>query len=1458
MKNMKSYFFLITLISVLSFIGCNNNSSEYLVENNQKEEPVYSQTGSVINGILVMPQATPAGAKISAEKDTFRSNTEITITEKDFTGKGSDLLVNSNKAFEIRGVVVYDDPLVAPQEIKTVERPVKVVVPNTIAGNVNGYYLGIKDDESSSWKFQQINYENLGENPMTISSVRANVTGSEFTFYTNKLGFQFALFADMTESSMLTGATVVEKMSVAVQAENASDSQEVGKLKIKNDKYCENMQVKVHIVGRNVNHLKEFDYKPEIIYVNNNPNDNKDVFEKLNAKFESVDKSSGTSEGCVHKITISSFDLDDGLLKFVLNTNGVDIKEFPSNFIVTVKDSGNSTQTLPFDYSNSINIEQVPVAEPSEPQEDPKEEPQKDPDPKDEPEPTKRMVAPRNVIVSNSKFSLGQTISISWDSGNPDLENVVYDVLISSANASETAIAASLTETVWTLDASENTLGVGSYTIRIAVRNQDGKTLYSDIAIFYIVDDTIPETSIIDLKDFYLAGEDIEIKWKEVQDPLGNSLIYSLLLWKADEEMPAKPVYLGYEPSYIARNIATGSYKIKVTATNGSKSTETGALGGFKVIATTKANISIADAFIGDDGLYSRQAEFTITLSEKNFEKPVIESAIKFEGSDGTILPQFTWNEDVLTVKFNNLLERNHNYSLSMDECKDIYGNDIVPFDKHEFATFFFEGKGDMAEPYTWGVVPSAFEVTAANELPLIGSITVDITDVLRSFSNITLDNTATLLNGDEIVWTDLFAANEVNRLVVGIGNENLWNAAENMNIKVKFSGQHNGKTVYFISSALDIKTEDGMAITMGQGNVDKPYLVYTVNQLDDIRNHLTNDILLLRDLDLAGFHSPSLSESEGWEPIGYLSDDGNQVAFTGSFDGNGKTLSHLTINSDRCYVGLFGIVKGNLTGNMKPGSIRNFRLSDVSVVSSFVTDLETMNYSTTGSAVGAAIDNVEILNIDVTGNVTGFDGYIGGVAGTIEGNRYSCSFENCSFSGVVKETTDIPDSSSDLGGCVACAYGAVIKSCKSSGSIIESSECWDSNMASAGGIVGRHMIGLLSDSTSDAEIYGCNNCGGIAGYVYLVDCVNCSYNGTKITATGEYAGGIGGNIEGNARNCKVTCDSITAGFSAGGVFGAYWGDCSNCYCEISGGVVTTFEVSEEEWFGNGCGGFAAYAGGDIIDCYAITGFVSCTGFDAGGFVGNYCGNYTGSYPTDQIKNCYCKTGYVKARAEAGGFAGATGWGYLVNCKAFVNGNITTYNHNESDYPEYRYTVVGGFVGSISNGCVMVFCSTEFDSVINDGYYGVGGFGGIVWESNISNCYAKGNLVRGADVVGGFIASGVVNISNCYTTTKVEAVSGSRVGEFMDYLRYYGTVDSCFSLANSDDSSMAAIYETDVTDYRNVYKSPNGYDSTLDWGSHEWNPSYWNLDSGTTPNLPTLKENLNPGSAADYPCPSYM
>ncbi len=1452
MKNMKNTFFLIALISVLGFIGCNNNSTEYLIDNNKKDEPVFSQTGSVINGILVMPQATPAGAKISAEKNTFRSNTEITITEKDFSGKGSDLLVNSNKAFEIRGVIVSDDPLVGNQEIKTIEKDVKVVVPNTIAGKVNGYFLGIKDDEASSWRFQQINYDDSGENPMSISSVRANVTGSEFTFYTNKLGFQFALFADMAENSMLTGATVVEKMSVTVQPENASDSKEVGKLKIKEDKYCDNMQVNIRITGRNVNSLKQLDYKPEIIYVNNNYNDNRDVFGKLNAKYESVEKNSGTSNGCVHKITINNFDLDNGLLKFVLNTDGVDVKEFPSDFIITVKDSGNLTQTLPFDYSNSVNIEQVHVVEPEEPKEEPKEEP----DPKDEPEPAKKMVAPRNVIVSNSKFSLGQTISISWDSGNPDLENVVYDVLISSANASETAIAASLTETVWTLDASENTLGVGSYTIRIAVRNQDGKTLYSDNAIFYIVDDTIPETSIIDLKDFYLAGEDIEIKWNEVHDPLGNSLIYSLLIWKADEDMPAKPVYLGYEPSYIARNIATGSYKIKVTATNGSKSTETGALGSFKVVATTKADISIASTFIGDDGLYSRQSEFTISLSEKNYEKPVIESAIKFEGSDGTILPQFTWNEDVLTVKFNNLLERNHNYSLSMEACKDIYGNDIVTFNKHEFATFFFEGKGDLAEPYTWDVVPSAFEVTALNELPLIGSITVDISDVLRSFTNITIDNKATLLNGDEVVWTDLAAANEVNRLVVGIGNENLWKAAENLNIKVKFSGQHNGKTVYFVSSVLDIKTEDGMTITMGQGNADKPYLVYTNNQLDDIRNHLANDILLLRDLDLAGFHSQGVSEGEGWEPIGYLSDEGNKVAFTGSFDGNGKTISNLTINSDRYYVGLFGFVQGNLSGNMKPGSIKNFRLCDVSVVSLSASDFETMIYSSTGSAVGAAIDNVEILNIDVTGNVAGLDGYIGGVTGNIEGNRYSCTFENCSFSGVVKETSEDPDSTADLGGCVGFAYGTVIKRCKSSGSVIESSECWDSNRASTGGIVGNHMIGLLSDSTSNAEIYGCNNCGGIGGLVYFVDCIDCSYNGAKITATNEYAGGICGNFDGNARNCKVTCDSVNSGYSAGGVFGSFYGKCSDSYCEISGGIVVNYDSGDGE-IGYGCGGFAAFVGGDIVDCHAITGYISCIGFYAGGFFGSYSGNSSGGYPSEQVKNCYCKTGYIKGGAVTGGFAGQTGYCYFVNCKAFVDGNITTDSYSYSDWPEYRFTEAGGFAGILGNYSILVFCSTEFDSVINADYYSVGGFGGTAWSTNVSNCYAKGNLVRGADVVGGFIASGVANVTNCYTTTKVEAVSGSRVGEFMDYLRYYGSVNSCFSLANSDDSSMAAIYDVDGTDYANVYKSPNGYDSSLDWGSHEWNPSYWNLDSGTSPNLPTLKENINPGPVENYPCPEY-
>ena len=78
--------------------------------------------------------------------------------------------------------------------------------------------------------------------------------------------------------------------------------------------------------------------------------------------------------------------------------------------------------------------------------------------------------------------------------------------------------------------------------------------------------------------------------------------------------------------------------------------------------------------------------------------------------------------------------------------------------------------------------------------------------------------------------------------------------------------------------------------------------------------------VKLTADLDLSGYTS--------WTPIGF-----NNKSFDGTFNGNGKTISGLTIDvSGQSYVGLFGLMKGsasdlyllnvNITGGQNVGGI--------------------------------------------------------------------------------------------------------------------------------------------------------------------------------------------------------------------------------------------------------------------------------------------------------------------------------------------------------------------------------------------------------------------------------------------------------------------------------------------------------------------------------------------------------
>ncbi|MCL2728303.1 MAG: BACON domain-containing protein, partial [Bacteroidales bacterium] len=108
-----------------------------------------------------------------------------------------------------------------------------------------------------------------------------------------------------------------------------------------------------------------------------------------------------------------------------------------------------------------------------------------------------------------------------------------------------------------------------------------------------------------------------------------------------------------------------------------------------------------------------------------------------------------------------------------------------------------------------------------------------------------------------------------------------------------------NGATDAAAEFTFDITANTTLyAVFQGNGTAAAPIEVATVAQLNDVRNQLLWNYILMADLDLGV--NPYNTDS-GWSPIG---------TFTGVFDGNGHTISNLYINrggSDN--IGLFRYV---------------------------------------------------------------------------------------------------------------------------------------------------------------------------------------------------------------------------------------------------------------------------------------------------------------------------------------------------------------------------------------------------------------------------------------------------------------------------------------------------------------------------------------------------------------------
>ena len=430
--------------------------------------------------------------------------------------------------------------------------------------------------------------------------------------------------------------------------------------------------------------------------------------------------------------------------------------------------------------------------------------------------------------------------------------------------------------------------------------------------------------------------------------------------------------------------------------------------------------------------------------------------------------------------------------------------------------------------------------------------------------------------------------------------------------------------------------------------------------------------IKLANHIDLAGVE---------WIPIGNA-----EIAFAGTFDGQGLTISNLKISQQLSYVGLFGNVSGtikrfNVSGaniavasydsyvaiacGYNTGSVSGISVGGYIDASNNSNVGGVLGYSTKGviDCSSAAIvtgatyvggiagnivstESVTYDGLENTGNVTGVD-YVGGIIG-----RFNLSVSNSSV-GQTITVNECKNSGNITGenyvaGIIGYIYANNSHSYESAKVTATLLECVGEikGVAYVGGIFGygkSEAEGMISTSNVNAEISGEYNIGGIAGVLEVISIDSCSNDGSSITATGH-----------------ITVDGQFY-VRLGGYVGSGY-KISNCTNNID----LTYTG-----LGMQVGGIAGYATSNITDC-TNNGNITAKSY-VGGIIGDVASSVSVTY--DGLEN----TGDITGIDHIGGIIGKF-WLSVSNSSV---GQIITVNEcrNSGNITGEKY--VAGIIGHI-------------------------------------------------------------------------------------------------------------------------------------------------------------------------------
>ncbi|MDD6447100.1 MAG: GLUG motif-containing protein [Ruminococcus sp.] len=459
------------------------------------------------------------------------------------------------------------------------------------------------------------------------------------------------------------------------------------------------------------------------------------------------------------------------------------------------------------------------------------------------------------------------------------------------------------------------------------------------------------------------------------------------------------------------------------------------------------------------------------------------------------------------------------------------------------------------------------------------------------------------------------------------------------------------------------------------------------------------------------------------WTPIGYYkSSSSGYVYYSGTFDGQGHTISGLYFNNlSTSYVGLFGCLGSG-------GKIKNVGVID-SYFNGYYYVSGVCGYNHGGTITGC-------YN---TGTVSGRGDDIGGVCGQ---NLYG-SITGCYNTGTVSGTNYC------IGGVCGDNYGTI-------------TGCYNIGTVNGGG---DYVGGVCGYNSSYSTITGCyTNNGGVCGY---------NYGGTISSDCAEYKG----NEFKDTTVCKLLNTALkNANSDVHFCQGVNYPEFVSNVPDIVEGVYQISNEKELYAFANLVNNYAEPNANAVLtaDIVVNTGVLKADGnladdvstFTSWTPIGNSSNKYTGTFDGQghtisglyfnnlstsyvglfgylgsggEIKNVGVIDSYFKGYLSIGGVCGQNN-GEISGCY-----NTGTVSDSGSS--------VGGICGENNSGEI-TGCYNIGTVSGSDGSFYVGGVCGLNYSGTITGSYNTGT-VKGTDYVGGVCGNNYKGIiTGCYTNNK--------------------------------------------------------------------------------------------------------